>query len=255
MKNKVLVAGVSPRLPGPRSTSTNTIPTLIPSVARNSVKLPVQLRPRRRSHWLTAVLATTSSATPSAMPRFDERTSGSTWAKITEISESSTTFSARITEKNRSCPLMLSSRRGRCASTSTVKGQSAGGMSPRRTQIATPSDTAAAPSTAHMYGRSDMNWVKSSLAMWIHHSWGSFTNTQIAPASSSTVRAVMRNGFQRVRTASYAMKKYSNVFANTNTIQRCSSNSKSVTPTRRYRYRKRATSNATGSRQLRIAEM
>ena len=47
-----------------------------------------------------------------------------------------------------------------------------------------------------------MNSVKSSWAMWIHHSWGSLMNTVMKTAIVTTASTDSRAGFQRVRTAS-----------------------------------------------------
>ena len=56
---------------------------------------------------------------------------------------------------------------------------------------------------------------------------------QIAAAAPMTARRLSLVAFHRVRTASWKMKKYSKVLANTSSIHRCSVSSNAVTPTRR----------------------
>ena len=58
-------------------------------------------------------------------------------------------------------------------------------------------------------------------------------NTQIPPATYSQKRLGQPSGSQRVRSPSYAMKKNSNVFANTSSIARELNSSKATTPTSR----------------------
>ena len=78
-----------------------------------------------------------------------------------------------------------------------------------------------------------MKSVKSFWAMWIHHSWGSLTKIQMNAAMPITALRVRRRGSQHIRTTSKAMKKYSNVFGNTNSNQRWAVISNNTTPTSR----------------------
>jgi hypothetical protein len=83
------------------------------------------------------------------------------------------------------------------------------------------------------HGTSAIVSVTSSCAMWIHHSCGSFTNTQIAAAVMTHDRIATRAGFQNNRYASYAMKKYSNVFGKISSSGRHSVSSNATTPINR----------------------
>ena len=78
-----------------------------------------------------------------------------------------------------------------------------------------------------------MKSVKSSCAMWIHHSCGSLMKIQMKAAMPMTARIVRRIGLREIRNASIASKKYSNVFGKTKSSHRAPVLSNRATPRRR----------------------
>ena len=179
---------------------------------------------------------------------------GSIWLKMKTISVSSTTFSTKVRSKAAVGPAV----RGRggqprcsaCLSADAVSGQSRGGRNrlphharsrsaatPTTMAMATPGDAAIASVQELSVGTpktvSFMKSVKSSCAMWIHHSCGSLMKIQIAAAMTTIHLRLMRNGLRPSLMASMTSKKYSNVFGKTKRIQRAPVLSNRATPRRR----------------------
>src|SRR6056297_3081956 len=158
--------------------------------------------PRRLTALVAKELNTITKATGPITPSTDTSLFGSTMAKMAVTAETSSTFSVMY-QLSTGCQAgsggATTRSRSMVRSTSTVNAQSGAGSLGRTARTATTAPAATTPisTTNHRFSpmalahdvssgtpntSSLMKSVKSSFAMWIHHSWGNLMKTQMDAA-------------------------------------------------------------------------
>ena len=164
---------------------------------------------RRAAAITMAVLTTISTATPTKSSSFETWSPGRDWEKITDSNPTRTTFSSVSSDQRRELParhaacsaaVSISSGSGSAASRSGWSGSGVRGRTTNQTTTARASSRPPSSQGAQAWSRRVS--VMSSWATWIQYSCGSFTQTQIAAATTTQPDRLRRRGSQRVRTVS-----------------------------------------------------